>query len=52
MPESQGEYWARRSKEHMKLAAEAPHRAAIAAHTALARAYQERAQEEKFAARG
>ena len=52
MPESQGEYWARRAKEHMKLAAEAPHRAAIAAHSALARAYQERAQEGKFAARG
>jgi hypothetical protein len=52
MPESQGEYWARRAKEHMQLAAESPHRAAIAAHTALARAYQQRAEEGKTAARG
>jgi len=52
MPESQGEYWARRAKEHAKLAAESPHRAAVAAHTALAHAYQQRAEEGKFAARG
>jgi hypothetical protein len=51
MPESQGEYWARRAKEHARLAVEAPHRAAIAAHITLARAYQQRAEEGKSAAR-
>ena len=52
MPESQGEYWARRAKEHMALAAESPHRAAVAAHTVLARAYQRRAEDGKAVARG
>jgi hypothetical protein len=36
----------------MKLASESPHRAAVAAHTALARAYQQRAEDGKSAARG
>ncbi|WP_169746342.1 hypothetical protein [Sphingomonas changbaiensis] len=52
MPESHGEYWARRAKEHMRMAAEAPHRAAVAAHTALAQAYRQRAEDGKAAARG
>jgi hypothetical protein len=45
MIESQTEYWARRANEHAKLALAAPHRAAVAAHNALAHAYRRRAEE-------
>ena len=52
MAESQNEYWARRAEEHARLAAAAEHRAANAAHAALARAYRQRAEENKTAANG
>ena len=52
MRESQNEYWARRADEHARLAAEAAHRQANAAHSALARAYRQRAQEGQIAANG
>ena len=52
MLESHDEYWARRAEEHAKLAKEAAHGDAMAAHRALARAYRERAQDGKSAANG
>ncbi|MBS0505728.1 MAG: hypothetical protein JSS55_18405 [Proteobacteria bacterium] len=45
MQESQSEYWARRAREHAELAQAAAHRAATAAHTAMAMAYRRRAEE-------
>jgi hypothetical protein len=50
--ESQREYWARRANEHARLALAAPHRAAVAAHNALAQAYRRRAEEQRTAANG
>ena len=44
MPESHSEYWARRACEHERLAQAAGHRAAMAAHHALAQAYRQRAE--------
>jgi hypothetical protein len=52
MTESQADYWARRANEHARLAMSASHRAAMAAHNALARAYQRRVDEWKSAASG
>lgn len=49
MTESQAEYWQRRANEHARMAQASPHRAAVAAHTALARAYRERADDLKQA---
>jgi hypothetical protein len=43
MPESHTDYWARRASEHARLAVIASHRAAVAAHNALAQAYRDRA---------
>lgn len=43
MPESHTDYWARRASEQARMAVTASHRAAVAAHNALAQAYRDRA---------
>lgn len=52
MPESHSEYWARRANEHARLAKAAADRTAMAAHSALAHAYRQRAENEKIAVNG
>jgi hypothetical protein len=49
MQESHADYWARRAAEHARMAQAAPHRAAVAAHRALAQAYLQRADSLKKA---
>lgn len=52
MQESHSEYWARRAREHSELAEAAEHRAATAAHSAMASAYRRRAEEARSVASG
>jgi hypothetical protein len=52
MEESQSEYWARRAREHADLAHAAAHRAATAAHMAMAHAYRRRAEEVRATVNG